>query len=157
VWKWSGLILACVLAAGCSSGPGTNPGVPEDGFQTITDREQSSYYQALTASGNSILLNPADWDYGPWVEDFQNALHRHWVVPYEYRLGVISGETVVTFVVEKNGDIRIIEVVESSGPSSLHEASVLAVESVSGLSGLPHDFPGKKLIVTREMSYPAWR
>ena len=146
-----------MLAGGCSSGPGTKPGVPEEGFQTITDPEQSSYYQALAASGKSILLYPEDWDYGLWVEEFQNVFHRHWVAPYEYRLGVISGETVISFIVEKRGDIRIIEVVEKSGPSSLHEASVLAVESVSGLSGLPSGFPGKELVVTTKIEYPAWR
>ena len=112
-------------------------------------------------SGVSIVdnfsLNTYAWEWAPWMERFGNQLHRNWIVPYAYRLGVIHGQTVVRLVVARDGRPSSMEILETLGHQSLHDASLGALRSFQPYSPLPAHFPEENLVIILSLNYPAWR
>jgi hypothetical protein len=109
------------------------------------------------AIDGDFSLNTYEWDYAPWMNRFENELHRHWKAPYAYRLGVISGMTLIRMVVEKSGRLSSLEVIETDGHESLHDASVAALRAFAPYAPLPPHFPEENLVITLALHYPAWR
>ena len=108
------------------------------------------------AIDGDFSLNTYEWDYAPWMKRFENELHRHWVAPYAYRLGVISGMTLIKLVVEKDGRPSVLEIIETDGHESLHTASMAALKAFSPYAPLPAHFPEENLVITLGLHYPAW-
>ncbi len=106
---------------------------------------------------NDFALSTLDWDFAPWIQVFANELHRHWVSPYAYRLGLINGTTTIRLVVERDGRPSHIEVVDEKGHESLHTASTSALKAFAPYSPLPDDFPDENLVITLSLHYPAFR
>ncbi len=106
------------------------------------------------AIDGDFSLNTIEWDYAPWMNRFENELHRHWIAPYAYRIGVISGITVIKLVVEKDGTVTVMEVIESEGHESLHDASVAALQAFAPYHPLPSSFPEENLVITLGLHYP---
>ncbi len=112
---------------------------------------------AGVAIDGDFSLNTYEWNYGPWMRRFENELHRHWVAPYAYRLGVISGKTVIKIVIQKDGRPSSMEVLETDGHQSLHDASAAALKAFAPYAPLPAHFPEENLVITLGLHYPAWR
>jgi hypothetical protein len=113
--------------------------------------------QAGVAIDGDFSLNTYEWDYGPWMHRFQNELYRHWMAPYAYRLGVISGMTVIKLVIRKDGRVQSMEVMETEGHESLHDASEAALKAFAPYWPLPDHFPEENLVITLGLHYPAFR
>jgi outer membrane biosynthesis protein TonB len=113
--------------------------------------------QAGVAIDGDFSLNTYEWDYGPWMRRFQNELYRHWMAPYAYRLGVISGMTVIKLVIRKDGRVESMEVLETDGHQSLHDASEAALKAFAPYWPLPDHFPEENLVITLGLHYPAFR
>jgi hypothetical protein len=113
--------------------------------------------QAGVAIDGDFSLNTYEWDYGPWMRRFQNELYRHWMAPYAYRLGVISGMTVIKLVIRKDGRVESMEVLETEGHESLHDASEAALKAFAPYWPLPDHFPEENLVITLGLHYPAFR
>ena len=111
---------------------------------------------AGVAIDGDFSLNTYEWDYAPWMKRFENQLHRVWMAPYAYRVGIISGMTVIKLVVQKNGVPSSMEVLETEGHESLHEASVAALKAFAPYAPLPAHFPEETLVITLGLHYPAW-
>jgi outer membrane biosynthesis protein TonB len=79
------------------------------------------------------------------------------MAPYAYRLGVISGMTKIRIVVEKNGRLSAMEVLDTVGHESLHEASQAALKAFAPYAALPPNFPEPNLVIILSLHYPAWR
>ena len=111
------------------------------------------------ASGVAIdgdfSLNTYEWDYAPWMHRFTNELYRHWVPPYAYRLGILQGHTVIKLVIRRDGTIADMDVLETEGHESLHEASVAALKAFAPYPPLPPHFPEENLVITLGLYYPA--
>jgi TonB family protein len=56
-------------------------------------------------------------------------------------------------VIEPNGTLSNVEIVESRGHESLHRASQAAMEGAAPFRALPADFPEKNLVVTVRFIY----
>ncbi len=117
--------------------------------------------QDVSTGGNMIQfgdynLNTIAWDFAPWLEQFERDFRPHWNPPYAYRLGVISGRTILRLVVEPDGTIGSLEVIESYGHESLHQASVGALRGSAPFAPLPKDFPEEHLVLEMGLHYPAW-
>jgi len=106
---------------------------------------------------DQFQLSTVEWDWGPWVQVFGNELHRHWVPPYAYRLGLLDGTTIIRLVVEKDGRPSSLVVVDRQGHESLHEASVAALRAFAPYKPLPPGFPEENLVITLSLHYPAFR
>jgi len=112
-------------------------------------------------SGVAIIddfqLNTFQWNFAPWIQVFANELHRHWTAPPAYRLGLLSGTTVIRLVVEKDGRPSSLEIIDRDGHRSLHEASAAALKAFAPYSPLPEHFPEENLVITLSLHYPAFR
>jgi hypothetical protein len=113
--------------------------------------------KAGVAIDGDFSLNTYEWDYAPWMRRFQNELYRHWMAPYAYRLGVISGMTVIKLVIRKDGRVQSMEVIETDGHDSLHDASEAALKAFAPYWALPDHFPEENLVITLGLHYPAFR
>lgn len=143
---------------------GEAPSVLKEGDQGEAGDEGFDFNQAARGKVRSGMafqenfsLNTWQWNYGPWMTWFINELHRHWMAPYAYRIGVISGYTVVKIVVEKDGRVSLMNVEETEGHESLHDASTSALKAFQPYKKLPPEFPEENLVITLGLHYPAWR
>lgn len=113
----------------------------------------------LSAGGNMIQfgefrLNTLSWDFAPWLEQFKRDFYPHWIPPYAYRLGVIHGKTMLRLIVEKDGTIGGLEVIDEEGHDSLHNASMSALRASAPFAPLPPDFPEEHLELELGLHYP---
>lgn len=143
--------LADLLAAALPSILADQPGAPGDrGFEY--DQEQASRGGNLIQFGE-FALSTLDWDFAPWLESFKRDFLPNWIPPYAYQIGVIEGRTLLKMVVELDGTVSSIEVVDSAGHPSLHSASVAAVRATAPLKPLPGHFPDPELVLGIELFY----
>lgn len=143
---------------------GQSPSVLRRGEQGSTGDRGFDFNQASrgeigagVAIDGDFSLNTYSWNYAPWMKHFENQLHRVWMAPYAYRVGIISGKTVIRLVVQKNGVPSSMEILETEGHESLHEASIAALKAFAPYAPLPAHFPEDTLVITLGLHYPAWR
>ncbi len=106
---------------------------------------------------DQFQLNTVQWDWAPWIQVFANELHRHWVPPYAYGLGLIDGTTVIRLVVEKDGRPSGMDILDEDGHGSLHIASLAALKAFAPYLPLPAHFPEENLVITLSLHYPAFQ
>ncbi len=117
------------------------------------------YDQTAASSGGNMIqfgefrLNTLSWDFAPWLENFKQDFLPHWIPPYAYRLGVIDGKTILRLVVEPDGTIGGLEVIERVGHESLHQASTAALRATAPFAPLPPDFPEDRLVLELGLLY----
>ncbi len=105
-----------------------------------------------------FALSTYKWEWAPYMLEFQRKLKRHWYAPPAYyRLGLISGYTIVQFKIDRQGRLQDLKVLRQVGHHSLQESSVNAIESTFPFMPLPDDFPDPFLTVTMKMIYPNLR
>jgi outer membrane biosynthesis protein TonB len=121
------------------------------------DQEALGRTQAGVALDGEFSLSTYQWDYAPWLRYFANELYRHWIPPYAYRLGVIDGWTEVLIVIGKDGRVQKMEVQDTQGHQSLHDASVAALRAFAPYTPLPAHFPEDVLVITLRLGYPPLR
>ena len=113
--------------------------------------------QAGVSFREDFSLNTYEWDFAPWMNRFTNELYRHWMAPYAYRLGVIDGMTMIKLVISRDGRVQAMEVLETEGHDSLHDASEAALKAFAPYWPLPDHFPEENLVITLALHYPAFR
>jgi len=138
-----------VLREGRQQAPG------DRGFD-FRQLEQGSIGTNVNLDGD-FSLNTYEWNFAPWMRRFANDLHRSWIAPYAYRLGIIDGYTRIRLVVERDGRPSRMEVLEGQGHDSLHTASVAALQAFAPYAALPPDFPEDRLVIHLGLHYPAWK
>jgi len=143
---------------------GSSPSILKEGEQpALGDRGFEFDQKAIGSVGAGVKimddysLNTYQWDFAPWMTRFANQLHRHWVPPYAYMLGVIDGVTVIRISVERDGRLSSLEVIDTEGHESLHTASQAALKAFAPYAALPANFPEENLVITLGLYYPAWR
>jgi hypothetical protein len=95
------------------------------------------------------------WDYEPFWYHMRRKLYGAWHSPAAYAYGIIEGGwTLVRAVVEPDGTLSSVEVIETRGHESLHRASKAAMEGAAPFRALPVDFPEENLVVTVRFIYP---
>ncbi|MCB1181802.1 energy transducer TonB [bacterium] len=141
-----------------------NPSILKEGSEGASGDRGFDFDQkamGATTSGVAIVddfqLSTVAWDWAPWIQVFGNELHRHWVPPYAYRLGLINGQTVIHLVVERDGRPSKMEILDQTGHQSLHDASLAALKAFAPYLPLPDHFPDKNLEITLILHYPAFR
>jgi len=117
----------------------------------------SSKVSGNVAVTGAFSLSTYEWNYAPWMHRFEKDLRRHWMAPYAYMLGVISGMTQIRIVVDRSGTLSLLEVIGSEGHESLHHASEAALRAFAPYAPLPLGFPDENLVIVYSLYYPAWR
>ncbi len=102
-------------------------------------------------------LNTYEWNWAPWMKRFGQDIQRHWIPPYAYyALGLLSGETSLLVVINRDGTVQKLEVKNTVGHESLHQASVAAIKAAAPFAPLPADFPEENLVIYYTLEYPAY-
>ncbi len=147
--------LAELLAQATPSILDERAGTPGDrGFEYAQD-------EVSLDAGNLIQfgdfgLSTMEWEFGPWLEQFKRDFLPNWRPPYAYtHLGVIDGMTVLKLVVQPDGSLSELEVMEETGHESLHRASVAAMRATAPLAPLPRHFPDPELVLSVRLIYSA--
>jgi len=139
------------------------PSILNDDLQgAIGDPGFNYDQQAVSTGGNMVqfgefALNTVAWDFAPWLERFKRDFLPNWNPPYAYRLGVIDGRTVLRLIVQPDGTIESLDIIESYGHESLHQASTAALRGTAPFAPLPKDFPEEHLVLELGLHYPAWQ
>ncbi len=140
---------------------GGSPSILRDDRQGRTGDWGFDYDQSAAgpAGGNAIrfgeyTLSTSEWDYAPWLERFKQDFLPHWIPPYAYLMGVISGTTTLRLTVEIDGSLSDLEVLEKKGHESLHQHSVAAMRATAPFAPLPPDFPDSNLVLVITLHYP---
>ena len=143
---------------------GARPSILREGEQGAAgdrgfefDQSASGDVGIGTVNVGEFTLNTVRWDWAPWMNRFANELHRHWRAPAAYRMGIISGMTKLRMVVEKDGRLSSLAILDTDGHRSLHTASQAALKAFAPYAPLPPHFPEENLVITLSLHYPAWR
>ncbi|MBN1164594.1 MAG: energy transducer TonB [Candidatus Krumholzibacteriota bacterium] len=105
-----------------------------------------------------ISLSTYAWDYAHYIFDMKRKLKSNTYPPGAFTLlGMISGETVLSFKVLADGTVADIKVIDYKGDRSLMETSVDAVRISSPFRPLPSDFPDEYLELKWTFIYVVYR
>lgn len=103
-------------------------------------------------------LSTYEWEFAPYMLDFQRKLQRVWTAPPAYsKLGLIYGQTLVYLKVNRQGELVDFRVLGHEGHSSLRQSSINAIQAVFPFKELPADFKEKYLEIKLLMIYPNLR
>jgi TonB family protein len=118
-------------------------------------RRSEDFADAGALSFGEYAFSTRAWDYEPYWHSMRRKLLAAWYPPAAYaQYGIIDGGwTLVRAVIEPNGTLSNVEIVESRGHESLHRASQAAMEGAAPFRALPADFPEKNLVVTVRFIY----
>ena len=113
--------------------------------------------EAAKALGG-VTLNTYDWDFASYILEMKRKLRSNTHPPGAFSpLGLIDGQTVLTFRVMPDGRVEDLNVVEYTGDRTLMETSVDAVEASSAFRPLPEDFPKEYLELTWTFIFYVYR
>ncbi len=96
-----------------------------------------------------ITLNTYNWAYASYILEMKRKLRSNTHPPGAFSpLGLIDGQTVLSFKVMPDGRVTDLAVIEYTGDRTLMETSVDAVQNSSPFRPLPEDFPMEYLELT---------
>jgi protein TonB len=95
--------------------------------------------EAYYFGGSKLSFEDQDFHYVWYGRIIKRRVADGWYPPYVARMG-LTGLTVVTFKIQRDGRVSDIKLSESSGNKSLDQAALNAVQSVGHLPELPVDY-----------------
>jgi TonB family protein len=141
-------------------------GLPERGVDYLAEMRasraeqntgQSMNYENLASSAErrgGLSFNTYNWDFAPYMLAMKRKVQSNLHPPYAFtHMGAVSGTAVVRFIVEPDGTVRNLAVLESDAHFSLDHSSVKAIELSAPFLPLPRGFPEDYLEVTAHFSY----
>lgn len=97
-----------------------------------------------------LFFDPQGADFTAWINHFKNEVYRNWIVPQPALMG-FRGHVDIQFVVARDGSIRDLKVLKSSGMAALDRAAHNALAGSQFLA-LPADY-GPDLITMQVAFY----
>jgi len=85
-----------------------------------------------------------DYDITPWAERVVNRIQSNWAIPVQ-QVALTSDVVGISVIVERNGGLSSVQILNSSRDQSLDQAALEAVKKSSPFPELPADFPYKNL------------
>lgn len=91
-------------------------------------------------------------DINPWAEEVLEKIGRNWLIhPFQYQEG--KGVVGISLTIAESGEFIAVEVVKSSGNTSLDQSALNAIKMSNPLPGLPDAFPRTQLVIYIEFEY----
>ena len=122
--------------------------------------DDASYDQRQSASDvlGGITLNTYNWDFAWYILEMKKKLRSNVHPPGAFSpLGLIDGQTLLSFKVMPDGSVRDLKVIDYKGDRTLMETSVDAVAGSSPFLPLPENFPEEYLELTWTFIYWVYR
>ncbi len=112
--------------------------VGEDRASSFFQPEANASQQALNSSGIDARQ---DLDMGPYFAEIRRRVRRNWQPSFADR----NRHTVLTFSIQRNGQITGLRVSQSSGSSKVDRESLEAVQKAGPFAALPANYPNQQL------------
>ncbi|MBV9081378.1 MAG: TonB C-terminal domain-containing protein [Acidobacteriaceae bacterium] len=131
---------------------------------TITDDNLSEPAPAAPAANGQaeaahatveLQSDPRGTDFRAYLAQILSIVRRNWrrVTPESVRLGTLRGQTVIDFVIRRDGSIPKLVIAEPSNIQALDRASVAGLSMSNPLPPLPADFKGFEVRLAFTFSY----
>jgi TonB family protein len=106
-------------------------------------------------SAIELQTDPQGADFKPYLARILSIVRRNWfnVLPTSAQMGVLSGRTVIQFVVNRDGSIPKLVIADSSGAPPLDRAAVAGLSMSNPLPPLPPEFKGAYIRLQFSFSY----
>ena len=104
----------------------------------------SSYGGRQSHRAGKVSFNVKGYDITPWATEVVNKIQTNWIIPPSQSQN-IKGAVRFFLIIESNGEISSIEIIESTDISALDLLALNAINSSLPFPRLPDDFPSKKL------------
>lgn len=111
------------------------------------------YIDDLAEDGDAIDLNTQEYRYIGYFTNLRKAIELVWSYPSEAVRRGLDGRVRIKFVIQENGKVSKVSVLESSGHHILDEAIVNAIQLAAPFSPLPTGFNKPQLVVKGNFSY----
>ena len=103
------------------------------------------------AFGPSIQFDTKGVEFGPWIRRFIAQIKRNWFVPYAAM--VMSGHTVITFNVHRDGALTDLAVVAPSSIEPFNTSAFNALVASNPTQVLPPEYPDDRAFFTVTFYY----
>lgn len=131
--------------------------VAQDSNQPAADKatQDAAKWSVRTGDGLGILTDTGGVDFRPYLRDLVNKVSLKWhaVIPTVDYAKYANGKLTIEFVVQRDGAVREIKVIESSGDAVMDRAARAGVAASSPLAALPTNFKGDSIRVRLRFHY----
>ena len=103
--------------------------------------------------GERIDINTSDYRYIGYFTSLRKAVELVWTYPREAVRRGLQGEVGVEFTIMKDGSVKKVRVIRSSGHKILDKSVVEAIKLASPYTPLPDGFEKKKLVIVGGFRY----
>lgn len=120
-------------------------GVMRAGYQDYIDEKLEE--------GDRVDINTSDYRFIGYFTLMRKAIEAVWYYPSDAARRGLQGEVALEFTIFKDGTVRGVKVLQSSGYEILDRAIVEAIKTASPFSPLPADMRKNKLVITGSFRY----
>jgi len=96
------------------------------------------------ARRGKVTFNIKDYDLTPWATEVVNKIQKNWIIPSSQKT-IKKGQVEISVIIEKNGELSSIEIVNPSKLPLLDQIALKALNLSAPFPKLPDDFPDKDL------------
>ena len=118
---------------------------PNGGYMEQTDAD--------AANGDRIDMNTTSFKYISYFTSLRKQIELVWVYPSDAVQRGLQGVVQLEMVIEKNGRVSKIRVIDSSGYSSLDDSMVETIKLASPFGPLPKGWGKERLVLTGSFHY----
>jgi outer membrane biosynthesis protein TonB len=101
--------------------------------------------------GPSIQFDTKGVEFGPWIRRFIAQIKRNWFIPQAAM--VMSGHTVLTFNVHKDGSISELQIIAPASIDAFNRSAFNALYSSNPTQPLPPEYPSEQAFFTVTFYY----
>lgn len=91
-------------------------------------------------SGNSISFDTSDIKYAPYMQRLKQAIESAWRYPADAARRGLQGDLNISFTINKNGTLKAVDVMSTTGQMSLDDAAVSSIKDAAPFWPLPDEW-----------------
>jgi len=130
------------------------PGLPPSGTGGTHPEGSGAGESGRERDGQIVVpLNTPDPRYAEYFQELKRRIEAHWVYPQEAVRRHQSGQGVVEFVLRKDGSLRLVEVMRSSGVGVLDRYIENAIRFAAPFPPIPAAVAGDALPISINFTY----
>lgn len=101
-----------------------------------------------------LTLSTYAWEYAPYIRKLKQKFLRIWTAPPAWHMGLIDGQSVIYFEIDRNGNLIDVKTVDHKGHESLLINNLETIKALFPFIPLPDDFPEETLQIRALITYP---
>ncbi|MBF0461394.1 MAG: TonB family protein [Magnetococcales bacterium] len=124
-------------------------------IESVSQWDKNRRYQAQSTIRDEAVvdLNTHQTRYATYFARIRQRVEWVWVYPPQASRDKLSGNVVVTFIIQRDGNLLDVQVTRSSGAAILDEAVVQAIHKASPFGPFPEDWSLEKLTIHATFEY----